>query len=207
MKTSRQRREQRKRAQLRKINLYQNASSTRNAGEIETAYTQWRQQVFAAMCGAKTNNLVYNRPVAIEAQTTQEQEITMNTQDIVELKRQDYFLGRTMQSYYETDRELPKQYGLRDDDAPRTVKDALARIASGKFVPPSEKEDHETSYWSENIRWRDPAVVEDVAGCKAARSALVKAVNKTKDQIVAAATPAEMLTALEAFETANVKAN
>lgn len=78
---------------------------------------------------------------------------------------------------------LKKQFGLIDDDAPKTPTELVERIAAGKYTIDAKDADYEgwdASSAVRYVRWRDPAVVEDKAGYKAARADLDAAYEDAK---------------------------
>lgn len=62
--------------------------------------------------------------------------------------------------------ELEKQFGLTDDEAPRTAAEFIERITSGQYTVDEKYKDERTYSPSQFIRWRDPSKVEDRAGYK-----------------------------------------
>lgn len=106
----------------------------------------------------------------------------------------NYFADRAETVFYSLDKGLQTQFGLKDDSAPRTAADVVARIQAGKYVLPSKDAD----YGVQSITWRDPSVVKDTAGYEVAYKALKTVRTSTIDQIMADETKA--LGAVDAFE-------
>lgn len=82
---------------------------------------------------------------------------------------------------------LKKQFGLVDDDAPRTPAELIERITSGNYTIDEEHLDYKS--WgaggaAEYIRWRNPNVIEDKAGFKAAEKKLDDAYQSAKDAAI-----------------------
>lgn len=104
---------------------------------------------------------------------------------------------------YETQAKLRKDFGLDDDEAPRTPKELAERLASGKFIVKHANDEKQPSLYSVSsyIRWRDPAVKEDQAGYDKAKEKLSKAYTEAKDVIIVKS-PEEGLKALQGFEKA-----
>lgn len=78
-------------------------------------------------------------------------------------------------SWDEQEHDLRIQFGINDQDAPRTAKELVARIKDGKFVYSHEYETKGEEFWHEwgygpmhGIQWRDPKVKKDQAGFDAA---------------------------------------
>ena len=98
--------------------------------------------------------------------------------------------------------DLKKQFGLVDDEAPVTPAELVKRIADGKYTIDKEHLDYK-SWGAEGavryIRWRDPSVVEDKAGYKAARALLDTAYEDTKLKAVLSPV-ADLLQLVEDFK-------
>ena len=159
------------------------------------------------------SNPVYFAPIPQQACTvpcapvpkcTQKKEKTMyvDNDKHIESSKINYLSDRANSVFYKKADELPKQFGLSDDAAPRSVSEFVKRIQDGKFMYKDEtKKDTEGYFYRpyEGIRWRDPSVKEDNAGHKAAYEALSAAYQDTKDTI-AIGTPAEGLAAVKTLE-------
>ena len=132
----------------------------------------------------------------------EEGETTMATNNCTynEVEVQRSFLRNEATNIHSNhNRELRKAYGLRDDDPPRTLDDAVQRIKADKF----EENKQAPSYlaWSDKIRWRDPTVKEDNAGYEAAETLLDTQYKDVKRTIVIKS-PDEGLSAVLDFEKA-----
>lgn len=117
-----------------------------------------------------------------------------------EEKRQRDYLVRELKHVWEEKLDpLPHEFGLTDDERPKSPKELVERIKAGQIVLP-ENADKENWYnpW-DTIRWRNPKTKEDVEGYKAAKQELSDAFIKTKRQIMIASL-ADGLVALEKFE-------
>ena len=79
---------------------------------------------------------------------------------------------------------LRKQFGLIDDEAPRTAAEFVKRIADGKYTIDKEKMDKDSFDPARYIRWRDPSVVEDKPGYEAAKLKLADAYRTAKDAAI-----------------------
>lgn len=128
--------------------------------------------------------------------------VTNIAADTTEKDQRRYLEKRLYDISYEIKTGLKKQFGLIDDAAPLTAEDFIARIKDGKYTVDAEDLKRET--WSATsaagyIRWRDPSVVEDKDGYKAAKAAMEAEVTKVTD-IIKIKTPADGLAALQAFE-------
>lgn len=120
----------------------------------------------------------------------------------IESSKINYLNDRASQVFYKKADKLPKQFGLSDDAAPRSVSEFVKRIQDGKFMYKDEtKKDTEGYFYRpcEGIRWRDPSVKEDKDGHKAAYDSLSAAYQDAKDNI-AIGTPVEGLAAVKALE-------
>lgn len=112
-------------------------------------------------------------------------------------KQRDYFLGRLDSVYrfkYHTD--LPKLFGIDDEDQPETIAEAKARIAAGQFTLCGyrggcdcydfDEEEERTTKDSApfgGILWRDPSVKRDRKGLAKAREQLENDLKDFRDQI------------------------
>lgn len=128
--------------------------------------------------------------------------VTAINADTTEKDQRKYLERRLWDVMYTIKVGLKKQFGLNDDEAPQTAEDFITRIKDGKYTVDADKMKKEA--WStydlvRYIRWRDPSVVEDMDGYKAARAALDAEVTRVTD-IIKIKTPAEGLEALQAFE-------
>lgn len=129
--------------------------------------------------------------------------LSINTTGNLDAQQKNYFGQRAVEIFFEKKEALKKDFGLIDDEAPRTAKELAARIAAGKFVIDTTKE---VSEWDFSIRrafsWRDPSVKKDEDGYKAARKVLDKKLTETKDIIVASEKATDALAAVKDLETA-----
>lgn len=115
-------------------------------------------------------------------------------------KDQRRFAGdRLVTIFYDKKSALKKQFGLIDDEAPKTPAEFIKRIADGMYTIDKDKMDKETYGPERYIRWRDPSKVEDKAGYDAAKKALEDAYTKAKDKVALGAA-ADLLAAVEAFD-------
>lgn len=96
---------------------------------------------------------------------------------------------------------LKRQFGLLNDDAPDTITDLLKRIADGKFSVPEKYQDSGIYNFFNFVEWRDPAVVQDRDGYKAARAELISEFEKLKLRL-AIIPVADALVAVESFRDA-----
>lgn len=120
-------------------------------------------------------------------------------QESPEIAQREYVRDRLRTIKYSKRDALTKQFGLVDDEAPKTAAEFAKRIADGKYTIDKEKMDKVTYDPSRYIRWRDPSVVEDKAGFTAADSQLTAAYTKAKDAAVLSPI-ADAKAALDAFE-------
>lgn len=146
-------------------------------------------------CFADTNIGCANTP------TKKGTNMYIDTCNTREENAQMYLRDRQEANFCQKDEQLHKDFGLRDNDAPRTIKDMIDRITTGQYVIRTDKEEVEDYNPLRFIRWRNPATQEDQAGYKLAKEAMYKANTKVSDAIMVK-TPTEALTAVEEFQTA-----
>lgn len=95
-----------------------------------------------------------------------------------------YFKNRIAQISNEKGYALRKQFGLQDDEAPKTMEDLVKRIQDGKYSIPKEYEGKILYDPTRYIKWRDPAVKEDQAGYDAAEYTFEKEADKARDAVM-----------------------
>lgn len=191
MKTSKQRREQRKRAKLRMSNSTAMPSASQAIFEIIEMNMFANMAPVSGVSGKKCTG-----PVACK------QEKEMN-----QISPEKTYLSRRLDNIeYNVERSLPKKFGLQDDDRPRTPNDLIARITSGKYVVAKGRENTKVYDPMDFIRWRDPATVEDQVGHEAAVAKLHADAQAARDVIVVKDLDSG-LKALQDFETANLIPN
>lgn len=117
----------------------------------------------------------------------------------LEAKRIDYLKCQLNEANEVKHDELKVQFGVTDMDSPHTANELVARIKDGKFVIDAKRGDQPLWGSLDNIRWRDPAVVEDTAGLCTAFSAMDSEYTKAERTIMVSPA-ADGLTALQAFE-------
>ena len=118
-------------------------------------------------------------------------------------KARKYLATRIDDVIFDKKLELKKTFGLTDDKSPETFTDFLARIQAGKYVYPEEKKDKPRfDTWSivAGIRWRDPAVKEDMEGYEAAK-VLLKAAAQDALDVIRVSSEADGLAALKDFQS------
>lgn len=105
------------------------------------------------------------------------------TADSIESAQREAVRSTLRSAYDKVRSELKKQFGLVDDDAPRSPAELVKRIADGHYTIDKEYVDYE-GWGAESairyIRWRNPETVEDKAGYKAARAKLDEAYEDAK---------------------------
>jgi hypothetical protein len=99
--------------------------------------------------------------------------------------------------------QLEIDFGLADDEAPKTFNEFIKRVKSGDIsYTGSKDEDYEhLSGVFNHIRWRSPKKKEDKAGFKAAATLLRQKYDAAKDEIIVLDLD-KALAALRAFEEA-----
>lgn len=133
---------------------------------------------------------------------------TMRFLDMDEMDGSDdklgYLSGRSYNVFSEKRHDLQKKYGLIDDTDPRTPKDLIDRLASGKFTVSQENmnRDHYSPICL--FKWRDPNLKQDYEGFNKAEAALKALRTKAEDIIVVMSDDAARLKALQEFESATV---
>lgn len=127
--------------------------------------------------------------------------IVQNTRTESEIQR-DYLTERLARTFREKDRKLEVQFGMRDEPAPLSFDDMVARIKGGKFsMSPVITGDETIRYDSpySYIKWgtteRDPKGYEDA-------SEALKAKYQTTLDIIKIKSLDDGLTALQSFESA-----
>lgn len=122
---------------------------------------------------------------------------TIVTEGSIEKDQRRYLADALYAAYRGKVSDTKKQFGLTGDEAPATMEEFVARIKAGTFVV---KEDYLEAYPSTSfITWRDPAVVVDKAGYKAARVTLDAAYEALKLKIAIIAVT-DGLAAVEAYK-------
>jgi len=117
----------------------------------------------------------------------------------------EYLTSRIQNVQYEkSSGDLRKAFYLDDDQAPATAKEALERIAAGKFVAPTEEQEkvmkEQYGYrWYSHLTWRDPSKPADRDGYRKAVEALEEAATEARD-VIKTGTEKEGLEALKAFQ-------
>lgn len=119
--------------------------------------------------------------------------------DTTEKDQREYARGRIRELKYAKASAFEKQFGLTDDERPATPAEFIQRITDGKYTINKEKLDKRTYSPADYIRWRDPSLVEDQAGYKAAIAKLDEAYTKAKDTIVLSPVT-DLKAAIDTFE-------
>jgi hypothetical protein len=109
--------------------------------------------------------------------------ISVSNEKSQEAKAFDRILNRMREALSTKDAALLKEFGMVNEDAPRTPKALVQRILDGLFVIPETYEDQYCYNPSEYITWRDPNVKKDKAGYEAARKVLDKKYEEVVDNI------------------------
>ena len=104
--------------------------------------------------------------------------------DTTEKDQRAYLTDRLYTIEFQHKDALRKQFGLIDDEAPRTAADFVKRIADGKYTIDKEKMDKDSYDPARYIRWRDPSLVEDKPGYEAAKLKLADAYRTAKDAAI-----------------------
>jgi hypothetical protein len=116
--------------------------------------------------------------------------------------QRSYAATRLGDLYSKLNSGLIKQFGLVNDEPPRSFEDLLARIQAGKYVFPEDKKTKSIGVYGvmDYIQWRDPAVKEDQAGYDAAIEKLSAAYNDAQDNMALASDAAGVKAAVDAFK-------
>lgn len=119
-----------------------------------------------AICGWGNKPKEGSKPMASYAQAT-----VINPASIEAEQRE--IVRSALRTQRESIRaQLRKDFGLVDDDEPRTPAEFIKRIADGQYTIDEKYLDYRSyAPWS-YVRWRDPKKVEDKAGFKAAEEKL-----------------------------------
>lgn len=186
-KTSKQRREQRKRAKMReKESIWQLGSPT-TAVYVQDKVDSTsfiRDLDLGAMLTFTTS-----QPVTISnctfvgsgPQNKKEKNMYNNLSP-----EKEYLTHRTKKVRGEKSFELPKLYGVRDDDAPSTPEEFVKRIQTGMFILRDNKdcEFYDSYDFGSHVSWRDPAKKADKEGLEKAEKLLRADYEDTMDQIM-----------------------
>lgn len=138
---------------------------------------------------------------------TEEKETTMarvyNDAELTSAAKNHLFT-RADCAFRKIDGSLQADFGLTNEESPKTPKEMTDRIIAGKFALPKDADNEDdyifcgTSDLARKIIWRDPAKVADKDGYKAAKVLLDAAYNSTVDAIMVSE-PAEGLVAYQNF--------
>lgn len=134
-------------------------------------------------------------------EATNEETTKMN----IEREKIAYLQDRIYTIVSQADTALERKFGLIDDETPRNPKELVDRITSGKYVLPEKNEERYGYGPLHGMKWRDPSVVTDRDGYKAAEAALSKSAQPIKDaiNILPADQALKMLQDFEATTLAN----
>lgn len=103
---------------------------------------------------------------------------TVVTADSVELTQRRTLRDFAYEAFEAKKTAARKQFGLMGDDVPETMEEAIARIIAGKYVLADKNRERCAYSFMSYITWRDPAIVEDKDGYKAAKAVLQSAYDK-----------------------------
>lgn len=122
-----------------------------------------------------------------------------------ELMTQRHYLNdRLVRVRYNFSENAQKKFNLRDDPTPKTRKEFADRIAAGKFVIDGLEKNPDgrinVYYANDFIRWRDPAMKEDLKGYDAAMASFNEKSKPVRDAIEIL-DPKDALKILQEFET------
>lgn len=116
--------------------------------------------------------------------------------------QRSYLESRLYDIYCDKRKPLEALFGLEDDAAPKDNKELAERIKAGKFSIRGIDTDEKVKsyyYWTDMIRWRDPAMKADTEGFGAAKADLKAERQKALD-IIKIDDPKAGLDAVKAFE-------
>jgi len=108
-----------------------------------------------------------------------DQTVSLNTESV----QRDYILGRLAIENDAHYNNLEKQFGLVNDQYPKTAQSFVDRILTGKYILKDNK-DEPVFDPSNRIIWRDPSIKEDRPGFDAAVKVLDTAYKSAKDTVV-----------------------
>ncbi len=108
---------------------------------------------------------------------------TVVTADSIETSQRSIVRDTLRSAVEKLKMSLKREFGMIDDDAPKTPSELVKRIADGQYT--IDKENADLEMWDASgaaryIRWRNPETVEDKAGYKAARTELDEAYEDAK---------------------------
>ena len=97
--------------------------------------------------------------------------------------QKDHLLRQSSESFHDKRHQLQKDFGLVGDDPPCTVDDFVDRILAGKFTKPANS-DKRVYNPGDKIIWRDPSIKEDRKAYDASEKKLDDAFSDLKDTVV-----------------------
>jgi hypothetical protein len=147
----------------------------------------------------------FSGPQEEETETTMysEANITLN-EKTMEIRQQEFLLRDLSDSTEMKKADLKKQFGLTQDDRPRTAQELIDRIASGKFTLPDDLKEVRAYNPVEYIVWRDPSIKKDEAGYNALKPKL-ESLRRDTERTIMVSNAADGLAALKAFETTTIQ--
>lgn len=160
-------------------------------------------KVVPTVCTQTTTSLAV-KCIDSQAKETKDSAMYFENGTPIETQQRVYLRNRLSSIYNEKNRKLRQEFGLEDDEEPKTLQETIDRLSSGKFTPRFDKkpEDIKVHGWmalQEYVRWHDPSVKADEDGYATAEKALSEAKTKATDVIIVKS-PEDGLAALEAFE-------
>ena len=128
----------------------------------------------------------------------------MNYTINLEVKQRDYLSSRAYRIQTNKESELYRQFGIWENEPPKTRNELMQRIKDGKFViRRNEDEDYDDddscNFFSTNVIWRDPEVKKDFEGLETAKKTLTSYYTSVIDTVTIKSLD-EGLKAVEAFE-------
>jgi hypothetical protein len=187
MKTSKQRREQRKRTKAR-MQYSHDEMFNKLFGTLPTSVPT--PDVQTKVCKIK---------VGKEPTMYNDINVGVNKYDDVQNAKETLYNSSEM-VFHKTSIALQRKYGLTDNDSPTTAQQLIDAITNKQYVLP----ENANSGWSGslfNIRWRNPDVKADRAGYDVVRETLGNLYDDVDLQI-SVSTPADGYTAFKAFKAA-----
>ena len=132
-------------------------------------------------------------------------EVTINAEAStpVEVNQREYLLGRLWNERMVQEGKIKEKFFITPDEAPKTPQEAADRLAAGKFVIKSLKDQPNKKYgwndWYYDFEWRSQPA--DKAGAKASEEKMTALYQSTLD-LINIKSPDEGLAAMQTFVAA-----
>jgi hypothetical protein len=85
--------------------------------------------------------------------------------------------------YHKHIQTLRQKFNMDPPDEPKSIEEAIERLTSGKFTAKPKDQRNDWAAWDDQFTWRDPKILPDVDGYKAAAEKLDSVYAHTKQDI------------------------